>query len=319
MDKPVTHVAMSPRQASAFVAMLAEYESGTLSPRQQARNLAPQSQLSYVRFINNSGESIPAWGVMRITGATVESSGARLLTVAKPNTTLQRYYLVNSGDTCASSSTGVGTFLHHAGTVLYDTANTPAYGETWGPQSATWTIKKGNTGFVILGGNTGTGATSRTIAIQDSRPQKTYFETTCSSSVGASPLTVLWSDSNPFQVGDLAEVTSSDYSKVVVLQGSNRPYLVTVVLRCRQSAPVVTVEPGLSYLSTATLRLNGVTKSTQDVYTYAEFGFIDVVHTFSKVVEASDTSYLQVVITWGTGGGGSISTTGTMQLVPLDA
>ncbi len=112
----------------------------------------------------------PAYGVMRVTGATLNPSGWPRYDTAQPNTTLQRFYLVNSGSAALLGDGGAyygwGTWLHHGGHVLYDTANTPAYGETWGPADGVWTIKKSRWGFNILGGNTGTGATSRTLAVQ---------------------------------------------------------------------------------------------------------------------------------------------------------
>jgi hypothetical protein len=134
--------------------------------RHQAAYLPP----ALVRFKNDASESAPRWGVMRVTGANYDG---KYITTAKPNATLQRLYLVNVEGAVDAGKFGWGAYLtaetssfdsHY---VLYDTGNTPAYGESWGPQNNTWTIKKDHPGFLIQGGNTGTGATSRTIAIQD--------------------------------------------------------------------------------------------------------------------------------------------------------
>lgn len=123
-----------------------------------------------IRFKNESSEQVPTGGVMRITGA--DSTQGGFLKIAKPNATFQRLYLVNIGDAINAGKFGEGSYLtspdfsFEKNLVLYDTGNTPAYGESWGPQDGTWTIKKYRYGFTIQGGNTGTGAASRTIAIQ---------------------------------------------------------------------------------------------------------------------------------------------------------
>lgn len=120
-----------------------------------------------VHFHNDSGESIPAYAVMRVTGVnSTYKIPWEVLNVAKPNTTLQRFYLVNGPVACQANGNGLGTYLWDSSFILYDTGNTPAIGETWGPQDGTWTIKKNRWGFNILGGNTGSGATSRTVAVQ---------------------------------------------------------------------------------------------------------------------------------------------------------
>ena len=121
-----------------------------------------------VQFRNTSGEAIPAYAVMRVTGAEIKN-GLPIITVAKPSTTFQRLYLVNGPMRVGSASTarGVGTWLDdEPGMILYDTGNTPAYGESWGPQDGTWTIKKYRYGFTIIGATTGSGATSRVVAKQ---------------------------------------------------------------------------------------------------------------------------------------------------------
>jgi hypothetical protein len=123
-----------------------------------------------IRFKNESSETVPTGGVMRITGG--DATGGGFLKTAKPNATLQRLYLINIGDAIPPNKFGDGSYLTSLGSdfeenlVLYDTGNTPAYGESWGPQDGTWTLKKYRYGFTIMGGNTGTGAASRTIVVQ---------------------------------------------------------------------------------------------------------------------------------------------------------
>ena len=124
----------------------------------------------FVRFKNTASETAPKGAVMRITTST--SASDKCVTIAKPDTSFHRLYLINVGGPVAENKFGRGMFLtaetfswdtHY---VLYDTANTPAYGESWGPQNDSWKLKKFRYGFTILGGNTGSGETAKTIAVQ---------------------------------------------------------------------------------------------------------------------------------------------------------
>lgn len=110
-----------------------------------------------VPFYNQSGEIIPAYAVMRVTGVSVMGS-VPIITVAKPSSTFQRLYLVNGPLPVSGASNqepNFGTWAEGAAFVLYDDANTPAYGEEWGPSNGSWKIKKYRYGFHILGGATG--------------------------------------------------------------------------------------------------------------------------------------------------------------------
>lgn len=120
-----------------------------------------------VQFRNTSGEVIPAYGVMRVTGAEVKA-GLRILTVAKPSATFQRLYLVNGPTRVGSGgdARGVGTWLEEDGYVLYE-SGTPAYGESWGPKAGQWSLAKWRYGFTVVGGLAGTGAGIRVVAKQE--------------------------------------------------------------------------------------------------------------------------------------------------------
>lgn len=120
-----------------------------------------------VQFRNASGESIPAYAVMRVTGAEIRA-GLPIITVAKPSTAFQRLYLVNGPNRVGSASTarGVGTWLDdEPGFVLYE-SGTPAYGESWGPKNGQWSLAKWRYGFTIIGGLAGSGAGIRVVAKQ---------------------------------------------------------------------------------------------------------------------------------------------------------
>lgn len=131
---------------------------------------APFFRRSWVRVQNAAQEVIPPYAVMRITGGT-SIDGEIVYTVAKPNATKQRWYLVNGMFQIANSSTaeGVATFLTNGGFVLYDTGDgTPANGETWGAENGQWSLAKGKPGFTMLAGNQGTvGANSFSLGIQE--------------------------------------------------------------------------------------------------------------------------------------------------------
>lgn len=117
-----------------------------------------------IKFRNTSGEEIPAYGVMRVTGAE-RRQGLPVVTVAKPSTTFQRLYLVNGPQRVGSSTSsyGYGTYLDESDFVLYD-SGTPAYGESWGPKASQWSLTKWRYGFTIVGAVDSTGL--KVVAIQ---------------------------------------------------------------------------------------------------------------------------------------------------------
>jgi hypothetical protein len=152
----------TPRISAAIRAV----ESGRLNQRSDLELEPKDRNVAKVPFRNDSGEAVPAYALLRVTGmASVE--GKNIHTISKPDATYRLRYLVNGPVEWGIGKQGWGYWLWHADYVLYDTGATPAYGETWGPEPSSWTIKKDAPGFLIQGGNTGTGATSRTIAIQD--------------------------------------------------------------------------------------------------------------------------------------------------------
>jgi hypothetical protein len=121
-----------------------------------------------IRFLNNASETVPRWGIMRVTGA----SANKYLTTAKPDATYRWLYLVNVDSDVAAGKSGWASYLtaqsfnFEDNYVLYDTGATPAYGEHWGPKSGEWKLFQHRPGFFILGGTTGSGSTARVVAIQ---------------------------------------------------------------------------------------------------------------------------------------------------------
>lgn len=127
-----------------------------------------------IRFKNESSETVPSGGVMRITGADYS---AGYVNTAKPNASRQQWCLINIGDATPPSKWGdEGSFLtslsrdFDENLCSFDDADTPAFGEIWGPQDDEWTLKKDHPGFIIIGGNTGSGSSARVIAVQQQTP-----------------------------------------------------------------------------------------------------------------------------------------------------
>jgi hypothetical protein len=107
--------------------------------------------LQWIEFYNDSGEEIPAFGVMRISGMR-KKDGRPVIECKKPHTFgSQGQHRINGPVPVESSQYGVCLVGNHVA-ALYDTADgTPAFGESWGPRDATWTLKKNTGGYRVLG------------------------------------------------------------------------------------------------------------------------------------------------------------------------
>jgi hypothetical protein len=107
--------------------------------------------LQWIEYYNDSGEEIPAFGVMRISGMR-KKDGRPVIQCKKPHTFgSQGQHRINGPVPVESSQYGVCLIGNHVA-ALYDTADgTPAFGESWGPRDATWKLKKNTGGFRVLG------------------------------------------------------------------------------------------------------------------------------------------------------------------------
>lgn len=163
-----------------------------------------------VPFKNESGETIPAYGVMRITGVSTGQS-VPVITVAKPSSTFQRLYLVNgplqvSGDSSRSDLRGFGTWAEGAAFVLYDDASTPAYGDEWGPQNGSWEIKKNRYGFFVIGG--ATGGESDIVACKQSIVNELYGQTDGTLNKGSTQTVSIFDGANADTSDNLSTVNN---------------------------------------------------------------------------------------------------------------
>jgi hypothetical protein len=119
-----------------------------------------------VQFRNDSGETVPRCGVMRVTGNEVIGNRPMFKTV-KPDATFSRLYLVNGEREVSSGATGYGNWLHEADYASYNSSSgTPAYGEVWGPKSGQWTLEKYRSGFTIQGHTTTIDTVDVVLAVQ---------------------------------------------------------------------------------------------------------------------------------------------------------
>ncbi len=111
-----------------------------------------------LEFLNQNAGTIPAYGVVRVTGVSIVEAGRVVLTVDQPNAYgCQANCFING--TVAVSAGQYGSCMRAGALVaLYDTADgTPAFGDAWGPRSGTWKLKKNTGGFFCLGPPTNSG------------------------------------------------------------------------------------------------------------------------------------------------------------------
>lgn len=162
-----------------------------------------------VPFRNDSGETIPAYGVMRVTGVAGLGS-IPTITVDKPSTTFQRLYLVNGpfqvSGTSGQNKFGLGTWAEGAAYVLYDDANTPAYGEEWGPSASSWKIKKNRYGFFVIGG--ATGGSTDIVACKQSIVNEIYGQTDGALNKGSTQTVSIFDGANSDTTDNLSTVNN---------------------------------------------------------------------------------------------------------------
>ena len=114
-----------------------------------------------IPFRNDSGKTIPAYGVMRITGTAVVE-GMPVLTVDQPDTNFHRSFLLNgpvdipTGGESSSYGTAQGgaypTYALFDKDTLPDGQSSPKLGDHWGADSASWKLAYGREGFYVLSG-----------------------------------------------------------------------------------------------------------------------------------------------------------------------
>ncbi len=109
------------------------------------------SSSSSIPFRNDSGEVVPAYGAMQISGATVVGD-QNYTKIIKPNIFGSQYgVILNGSSDVAAGATGNAQGTYPA-TAIFDTGDgSPGLGDNWGPRSGTWFLKKNTGGFRIGG------------------------------------------------------------------------------------------------------------------------------------------------------------------------
>lgn len=112
----------------------------------------------HLQFYNNSSETVPRWGVMRIETQGSTARDGQVLVCNKPNSSYQALYVVNLESDVAPGFPGLCSFLTEASPLgmeghyaLYNTAATPAVGQSWGPVNDSWLLHQHGPGFGVLG------------------------------------------------------------------------------------------------------------------------------------------------------------------------
>lgn len=118
---------------------------------------APFIQQRWVELYNAGAYDIPGFGVCEITGASrpeninnAQAGGRTVLSVTRPTEDSPAAVCINGPMPIAAGAYGFGT-LDYPAYALYDDANAPAAGDTWGAASGTFELTKDKAGFVVLG------------------------------------------------------------------------------------------------------------------------------------------------------------------------
>ncbi len=143
-------------QIARIAAAVRAFEGGNSDPN--AARLQ-RADLHAIPFLNNNEGTVPPYAVMRVIDSEEDPEDDpaivdqfTFLLCDQPDGTFNQLYLVNGSDEVEPSATGWGTWMWHAGRVLYDDGDTPARGEMWGATDGEWFLSKDRPGFYIAGG-----------------------------------------------------------------------------------------------------------------------------------------------------------------------
>jgi hypothetical protein len=103
-------------------------------------------------FRNESTETIPPFGVLRVTGVVVPEPGRVVLLADRPDTFgCQDRGMLNGAVPVASGQYGVCTRTGPAAGLFEAADGVPVVGERWGPRPGGWRLRRHTGGFVIWG------------------------------------------------------------------------------------------------------------------------------------------------------------------------
>lgn len=103
------------------------------------------------QFINSGASTIPAYGVLRITGAGFLAGVGLRFQCDQPDTYGSQWsHAINSGSSVAAGASGWLSFDFPA-YAAYDTADgTPVAGQSIGPRNGTWLLRAKTGGFRVI-------------------------------------------------------------------------------------------------------------------------------------------------------------------------
>lgn len=153
-------------QSTELLRMLQAYKAGQLGggvPTSPQGNLRPD--IVPFKFVE-SGETLLPYGIAEVYG--VVTAGEPRLLVRRPTGDESAQYVINTNASIAHNANGWGTLATCAPALaLYDEAEAPAFGQEWGPQDASFKLKKSNAGFICQG--TGTAGSPRLVSVLQQR------------------------------------------------------------------------------------------------------------------------------------------------------
>lgn len=106
------------------------------------------SQVSWAPFKNDSGETIPAWGVIRSADATSDSNEESYISAEKPNGTDAKHYINGPFDVAAGEYGSCATTYPVWALVSAEVSP----GDSIGPADGSWKLELSGSGFVVVGG-----------------------------------------------------------------------------------------------------------------------------------------------------------------------
>lgn len=106
-----------------------------------------------VRVRNTTGEQVPPYGCMQVTGATAYN-GEESYNVIKPNGSQDASFIINGPVAILANGWGSGTITGPM-LVAYDVSWLPILNDEWGPIAGSWAISANGKGYKIIGGASG--------------------------------------------------------------------------------------------------------------------------------------------------------------------
>ena len=109
--------------------------------------LVPADEVSWIVYRNDSGETVPPFGLLRLTG-TAQVLNQHIVTATKPDSVFCRYYAVNGPASVSNGKMGECTLTPLA---IVRTESVSSAGITYGAKSGQWGLEPNRPGFFSIG------------------------------------------------------------------------------------------------------------------------------------------------------------------------